>query len=103
MQPWEKLGTDLFSLDDKDYLVTVDYYSNFWEIDKLCDTRSKTVISKLKAHFARCGIPDQVVSDNGSQYSSDDFAIFAHDWGFDHTTSSPARATAKRMGRLSPR
>ena len=94
MRPWEKVGTDLFSLDDKDYLVTVDYYSNFWEIDKLSDTRSKTVINKLKAHFARYGIPDQVVSDNGPQYSSDDFAMFAHDWGFDHTTSSPGHSQA---------
>jgi hypothetical protein len=91
-RPWQKVGTDLFMLDDNDYLVTVDYYSNFWEVDKLEDTKSKTVVRKLKAHFARYGIPDQVVSDNGPQYSSDEFAQFAHEWGFEHTTSSPGHS-----------
>ena len=28
-RPWEKVGTDLFSLDGGDYLITVDYLSNF--------------------------------------------------------------------------
>jgi hypothetical protein len=32
-RPWSKVGIDLMKCRDKDYLVTVDYYSNFWEID----------------------------------------------------------------------
>ena len=56
-RPWAKVGTDLFMFDNKDYLITVDYLSNFWEIDYLTDTKSTTVIRKLKAHFARQGIP----------------------------------------------
>ena len=47
----------------RDYLVTVDCYSSFFEIDFLSDTSSKSVISKLKHHFARHGIPDVVISD----------------------------------------
>jgi predicted Fe-S protein YdhL (DUF1289 family) len=31
-RPWSKVGVDLMKCRDKDYLVTVDYYSNFWEI-----------------------------------------------------------------------
>ena len=34
-RPWEKIATDIFTLDGKDYLVTTDYYSNFWEVDRL--------------------------------------------------------------------
>ena len=75
--PWEKVGVDLFELDGKDYMVTVDYYSNFWEIDRLYDTKAKTVITKMKAHFARYGIPCQVISDNGSQFTSRDFNMFS--------------------------
>lgn len=33
--PWEKIATDIFTLEDKDYLVTLDYYSNYWEVDRL--------------------------------------------------------------------
>ena len=34
-RPWAKVNTDLFSFKEKDDLILVDYYSNFWEID-LC-------------------------------------------------------------------
>ena len=92
-RPWQKVGTDLFTLDDNNYLITVDYYSNFWEIDALRkDTTAKSVIKKLKAHFARYGCPDQVVSDNGPQFACDEFAKFAVEWDFDHTPSSPAHS-----------
>lgn len=91
-RPWAKVGTDLFSFHGKDYLITVDYYSNFWEVDYLPDTTSVTVIRKLKAHFARQGIPDIVVSDNGPQYTSQEFKRFSRLWEFKHRTSSPGYA-----------
>ena len=88
-RPWQKVGTDLFELDNKDYLITVDYYSNFWEVDRLRSTSSPEVIRKLKAHFARYGIPEEVVSDNGGQYISDEFKRFSHDWDFEHNPIDP--------------
>ena len=66
-RPREKIGVDLFSFDNKDFLITVDYFSNYWEIDKLNNTLASTVVRKLKSHFARYGCPDQVISDNGPQ------------------------------------
>ena len=52
-RPWAKVASDLFRYNSREYLVTVDHYSNFWEIDYLHNTKSKTVIRKLKALFAR--------------------------------------------------
>lgn len=69
--------------------MTVDYYSNYWEIDRLQETNSTAVIKKLKGHFARYGCPEQVVSDNGPQFASTEFASFAESWDFEHLTSSP--------------
>ena len=66
-RPWEKVGANIFEHDDKEYLIMVDYYSNFWEVDRLPDMKASTVILKLKNHFARYGCPVQVVSDNGPQ------------------------------------
>ena len=91
-RPWAKVGVDLFSLNNRDYLITVDYYSNFWEVDNLSCTESISVIRKLKAHFARYGIPDVVMSDNGPQFSSERFAKFAETWEFQHDTSSPGHS-----------
>ncbi|KAJ8332676.1 hypothetical protein SKAU_G00424650 [Synaphobranchus kaupii] len=39
--------------------------------------------------FARHGIPETVVTDNGPQFSGGDMKVFAADYGFDHVTSSP--------------
>ena len=86
--PCAKVGVDLFSLNNRDYLITVDYYNNFWKVDNLSSTESISVIRKLKAHFARYGILD-VMSDNGPQFSSERFAKFAETWEFQHDTSSP--------------
>ena len=66
MQPWSKLGADIFTFDQVTILITVDYYSKFCELDCfLQDTRSRTVINQIKAHFARRGIPMRLVIDNG--------------------------------------
>ena len=92
--PWEKVGADLFELNNKDYLITVDYLSNFFEIYKLENTKASTVIRKLKSHFARYGTPDRVVSDNGPQFTSDKFEQFTKEWEFDHLTISPGNSKA---------
>ena len=87
--PYQFVGTDLFEFEGKQYLVTVDYYSDFFELDYLHNQTAKEVIHKLKAHFARHGIPETVTSDNGPCYDSHEFTEFAEDYGFEHVTSSP--------------
>ena len=93
--PWESVGTDIFFLDGKEYLITIDYRRNFWEADRLLDSNASTVILELKSHYARHGIPDQVMSNNGPQFVSTEFATFAKTWEFDHLPSSPGNSNAK--------
>lgn len=88
-RPWAKVATDLFQFENKDYLVAVDYFSDFFEVIRLYSTTSETVIKKLKGHFARYGIPDEVISDNGSQFTAEDFRVFTQAYGFKHTCTSP--------------
>ena len=70
-------------------MLVVDYTSAYLEISQIPDIESSTVISHLKSIFARHGIPEIVVSDNGPEYSSVKFKNFAAEWEFDHNRSSP--------------
>ena len=91
-RPWQKLGTDLFDLKGNKYLLVIDYFSRYVEVVKLTSTTSKDIIERMKSLFARHGIPELVVSDNGPQYSSAEFAKFSQLYGFTHMTSSPKYA-----------
>ena len=88
-RPWEKIAVDLFELNGSEFMVTVDYYSSFFEVDRLMTKTAKEVIKKLKAHLARHGVPDQLVSDNGQPFASASFQEFANTYNFEHVTSSP--------------
>ena len=67
----------------------VDYYSRYIEIARLDRTTATEVITRIKSIFARHGIPEIVFSDNGPQYSSEEFKEFAADYQFRHEMSSP--------------
>ena len=52
------------------------------------------MVLKLKSHFTRYGCPDQVISDNGPQFTSNTFQKFACMREFEHLTSSPGNPKA---------
>ena len=87
--PWQKVATDLFSCKGSQYLLVIDYFSRYVELSKLSAATSQDVINHMKSIFARHGIPNEVVSYNGPQFSSNVFHSFAGEYGFVHTTSQP--------------
>ena len=87
--PWQKVGTDLFSLRNKDYVIVADYTSKFFDLSQLEDTEAPTVVMHTKRIFSKFGIPKEVISDNGPQYISREYSTFAHEWDFKHDSSSP--------------
>ena len=78
----------------KTYLITVDYYSRWIEIDLLFTTTSHQVIGKFKNMFSFWGIIDKIITDNVPEFSTRDFTEFADEYGLTHTTSSPYFAQA---------
>lgn len=100
--PWFKLGCDLFEFNRKTYLIVVDYYSKYIEIELLnSGYNSSQVILKLKSIFSRHGIPFILVTDNGPPYNSRDFKDFCHNWGIEHNTSSPYLARSNGLAERS--
>ena len=71
--PWQKVAADLFQIGSENYLVIVDYFSNYAEVIKLRGTTSTEIISALKHIFQIHGIPIELVTDNGPQFTSREF------------------------------
>ena len=89
--PWQRIGVDLCQFERHEYLVMVaiDSHSRWIEILHLTTTTSSAVISKMKDVFARLGLPQEVFSDNGPQFVSEQFRQFAKKCDFNHIMSSP--------------
>uniref|UniRef100_A0A8D2J594 Gypsy retrotransposon integrase-like protein 1 n=1 Tax=Varanus komodoensis TaxID=61221 RepID=A0A8D2J594_VARKO len=93
-RPWQIVSMDLLSYAGQDFLLIVDHYSDFWEIELLPDLSAETTIRRCKVQFAHHGLPDWVISDNGPQFACEQFRRFSTDWGFVHVTSSPRHPQA---------
>ena len=86
---WRKIGADLCELQGKQFLVFIDYYTRFPEIVYMSSTTSDIVVNKMKGIFARWGVPEEIVSDNRPQFSSEQFRKFSQEYDFKHFTTSP--------------
>lgn len=86
--PFEQVASDIFEWDRKHYVVLVDYYSKFIEVDELKGQHSHTVIETPKNQFSRHGIPTALHTDNSPQYAAE-FSDFCKSYGISHCTSSP--------------
>lgn len=92
--PYDIVSMDIMELTNPNgtknlYLVTVDHYSDFFEIDEIKNMLAETIIKTCKQNFARHGIPRMVISDNGTHFHNKPFLRFAADWEFKFSTSSP--------------
>ena len=51
--PFQIFVSDLFNQNNQDFVIVVDYYSKYWEIERLYDTKSITIVKKVKKMFSR--------------------------------------------------
>ena len=98
-RPWQRLASrsDLFTLDNRNYGLLVDYYSRYFEIMQLRNTLVSAVIEAIQSLLARHGVCDEMVTNNGPQYISNDFQKFSSSWGFKHTLTSPYHPKANGL------
>ena len=88
--PWLKGAVDILGPIDNKYLVTyVDYFSSFPEAAISRNISSKSIVKILMNIFARHGYPEEIVSDNGPQFVSQEFNRFLSSKGIKNVRSSP--------------
>ena len=82
-------GTRHLHIKNTHYLLVVDYFSQFPVVRQLQSLHSLSVIKHLKHIFTKMGIPRCIVSDGGTQFTSQEFQDFTKTWSIHHRVTSP--------------
>ncbi|XP_053385871.1 uncharacterized protein LOC128550595 [Mercenaria mercenaria] len=87
--PFQCLSAEFFHYKGVNYLVIVDRYSN-WPIVERSANGSTGLIDSLRKTFVTFGIPDELASDGGPEFTSTATRDFLKTWGVHHRLSSVA-------------
>jgi len=88
--PWKRLHLDFAGpYLGKMFLVVVDAYSKYLDIIPMTEVTSARTIAALRHTFSYFGLPEHIVTDNGSQFTSAEFKKFLHYNCIQHTTTAP--------------
>ena len=82
---WQRVHIDFAEKNKQMFLVLIDSHSKWIEVFPMTSTTSTKTIECLRSCFASYGIPEQLVSDNGPQFTSDEFKRFTTTNGIKHT------------------
>ncbi|KAF0298321.1 uncharacterized protein FJT64_004334 [Amphibalanus amphitrite] len=91
---WSKLGMDIVGPINgapatARYAITlIDYRSKWAEVCLTSSTETEDVIKFLSTVWAKEGYPDEIVTDNGPQFTSREFTAYLAARGVKHTKSS---------------
>ena len=89
-RPWSRLHLDFAGpLENRMFLVLIDAYSKWIEVFPMAGATSAATIQELRTTFARWGLPDTVVTDNGPCFTSEEFETFLSRNGIRHVKTAP--------------
>ena len=89
-EPWRRIHADLAGpFCGHTFLVVVNSYSKWPEIIQMKTTTATATILQLRKLFLANGLREQLVSDNGPEFSSSKFAEFLRKNGVKHIKSAP--------------
>ena len=87
--PWKRLAIDYFKWNHQRYLLIADYYSHFPILRSVNTMSAVHLVTVLKTIFAEYGLPEELVSDQKTQFTSEQYTSFAKEYNIKITHSSP--------------
>ena len=103
--PWHTVNMDFLGPlpDGSHLLVVIDQRSRFPEVEIVGTTSAHSTLGKLDRIFATHGLPNKVITDNGSPFHSHEFQDYMKHRGIDHHKITPlhpkANSTAENFMR----
>ena len=75
----------------------VDAFSKWPEVIQMTTTTNKQTIQELRLIFARFGLPEVIITDNGPQFVSIEFEEFTRQNGIRHNKTAPYHPRSNRL------
>ena len=91
--PFQKVCSDYFSFNNHEYVVVVDRYSN-WPMVFRSEGGADGLVKRLRESFVTFGVPEELTSDGGPQFTAGKTQQFLKSWGVRHRLSSVANPHA---------
>ncbi|XP_026548252.1 uncharacterized protein K02A2.6-like [Notechis scutatus] len=96
--PWSWLHIDLAGpVNRRTFLIIVDSFSKWIDLALLPSTTTLAITKALTRVFVTHGLPDTIVSDNGPQFTSCKFEVFAANLGIRHALTAPFHPASNGM------
>ena len=87
--PMQHIHIDFATIEQFQVLIIIDAHSKWIDAVPLRSVTAKTTTDALRRFFASFGLPEELVSDNGPQFTSQDFKAFCSNNGIKHTLIPP--------------
>ena len=89
-RPWSRLHVDYAGpFENHMFLVVGDAYSKWIEVFKTSSSTTAVTVQRSRECFSTHGLPDVIVSHNGTAFTGEDFALFLSENGIKRITSAP--------------
>ncbi|XP_031785932.1 uncharacterized protein K02A2.6 [Nasonia vitripennis] len=89
-QPWQRLHADFAGpYLGQTYLLVIDAYSKWPEIFIMKNISAEATIEKFREMFTTHGLPNHIVTDSGTQFTSDEYKKFLKQLGIKQDFSAP--------------
>ena len=88
--PWQRVHVDFTTYQPNHYLIMVDAHSKWPEVvGPMKTTTAEATTNAMRSIFARYGLPNQIVSDNGPPFQSAEYQEFLQQNGIQRILVSP--------------
>ena len=87
--PFQQTVTDIFHMAGRKYITYADRFSGWTEVASThSDSNAPTICNILRRYFINFGVPEELTSDGGPPFNSQEFSNFLKSWGVSHRLSS---------------
>ena len=86
--PFQQVCIDYCNIEGSDFLIYADRFTGWTEVAKVPSTSFQTFQKNMLSWFKTYGVPEEIASDGGPPFNSNDYRLFLKKWNIKPRLSS---------------